>query len=365
MSNDDSLDAFLTADMPAEEKKNNKDTSLEDEFAKLLNDFINQDKPAAKPDNKKTEDSLDSFLESSGSGLDSFLTSSVVPSENTPAAQPQQTSFNAESVENAAQPTEVENLSGLEVQSVFAAPETAPENIQADDTAANRLKQEEQELARAVANFQDGIVAMADKKNLKVPDTDYKEDMLYPNYKPSIGKKIAQYLLACWDIMNKYDPENMKRLSKDAGDEEYLAFAETLNDTDMQLAIISYVEILINLEICEVSYEQKKEILQKNRIKRELYEEYMELQERKALFIKKLKEKDFPVDAERLIGNYFRVAQKDPDGSFNALVKNPAMFSPIEFEKIRPKFFGLIKVTPEDGIKANQKIGHFIKKLKV
>ena len=106
MSNDDSLDAFLTADMPAEEKKNNKDTSLEDEFAKLLNDFINQDKPAAKPDNKKTEDSLDSFLESSGSGLDSFLTSPVVPSENTPAAQPQQTSFNAESVENAAQPTE-------------------------------------------------------------------------------------------------------------------------------------------------------------------------------------------------------------------------------------------------------------------
>lgn len=102
------------------------------------------------------------------------------------------------------------------------------------------------------------------KKNLKVPDTDYKEDMLYPNYKPSIGKKIAQYLLACWDIMNKYDPENMKRLSKDAGDEEYLAFAETLNDTDMQLAIISYVEILINLEICEVSYEQKKKFCKKS-----------------------------------------------------------------------------------------------------
>lgn len=51
-----------------------------------------------------------------------------------------------------------------------------------------------------------------------------------------------------------------------------------------------------------------------------------------------MKEKDFPVDAERLIGNYFRVAQKDPDGSFNALVKNPAMFSPIEFEKSGPNF---------------------------
>lgn len=195
MSNDDSLDAFLTADMPAEEKKNNKDTSLEDEFAKLLNDFINQDKPAAKPDNKKTEDSLDSFLESSGSGLDSFLTSPVVPSENTPAAQPQQTSFNAESVENAAQPTEVENLSGLEVQSVSAAPETAPENIQADDTAANRLKQEEQELARAVANFQDGIVAMADKKILKYPVPITKKICCIRTISPVLAKKLPNI---CW-----------------------------------------------------------------------------------------------------------------------------------------------------------------------
>lgn len=195
MSNDDSLDAFLTADMPAEEKKNNKDTSLEDEFAKLLNDFINQDKPAAKPDNKKTEDSLDSFLESSGSGLDSFLTSPVVPSENTPAAQPQQTSFNAESVENAAQLTEVENLSGLEVQSVFAAPETAPENIQADDTAANRLKQEEQELARAVANFQDGIVAMADKKILKYPIPITKKICCIRTISPVLAKKLPNI---CW-----------------------------------------------------------------------------------------------------------------------------------------------------------------------
>lgn len=152
MSNDDSLDAFLTADMPADEKKKNKDTSLEDEFAKLLNDFINQDKPATKSGNKKTEESLDSFLESSGSGLDSFLASPVVSSENTPAAQPQQVSFKAELVENAAQPTEEEGLSGLITQPV-AAPEITPENIQADDTAANRLKQEEQELARARCQF--------------------------------------------------------------------------------------------------------------------------------------------------------------------------------------------------------------------
>ena len=239
------------------------------------------------------------------------------------------------------------------------------DETEAEETNEGGLKAEEQELARAVTNFKDGVEAMAGSKNLRMPQTDYTEDMLKPNYKPSTGKKIAQYLLDCWDIINKYDPENMKRLSPEATDEEYLSFAEGLNDTYMQLAIISYVEILINIEICEVSYEQKKELAVKNRIKRELYEEYMELQERKNLFIQKLKEKNFPIDADRLINNYFRAAQKDADGAFEALTKNPAMFAPIQFEKMRPKFFGLIKVTPEDGIKANQKIGAFIKKLKV
>lgn len=358
--NETSLDAFITTTAPepqqnTENPQNNASESinLEEEFAKLLNDFIGQDSQSAKrnePAPQENSSGLDSFITpqnnnvasaaqptSSGAGLDSFITPSA------PAA------------------TKTNNA---DLNSFV----TETSNSISNTTAATEnssLKPEEFELARAISNFQDGVYSLASKKNLKVPETDYTEEMLRPNYKPSVGKKIAQYMLKCWDIINKADPENMKRLSKNATDEEYLAFAETLNNTDMQLAIISYVEILINLEICEVKYEQKKEIMQKNRIKKELYEEYMELQERKALFIKKLKEKDFPIDAERLINNYFRVAQKDPDGSFEALTKNPAMFSPIEFDKIRPKFFGLIKVTPEDGIKANQKIGKFIKNLKV
>lgn len=355
-----SLDDFLNQNT---EKKEEPSTTvkIEDEFAKLLNDFINQDKEAASPQKEeKKEETLDSFLSEAGSGLDSFITPSEDPKQaeanvSSVAMQPEQNN-----AENSVSQETINNLSDLaSLQNITLEKQTVtPEE-------KNKLKDEEKELARAVTNFRDGIVAMAEKKNLKTPDTDYTEDMLYPNYKPSVGKKIAQYLLNCWDILNKYDPENMKKLSKDASDEEYLTFAESLSDTDMQLAIISYVEILINLEICEVSYEQKKEIVQKNRIKRELYEEYMELQERRALFIKKLKEKKFPINAEKLIGNYFKAAQKDAEGAYKALTKNPAMFSPIEFDKIHPKFFGLIKVTPEDGIKANQKIGEFIKKLKV
>lgn len=348
--NDMSLDSFISTPETKAQTENVAETvNLEDEFAKLLNDFIGQDNktpPVAAtepqgldsfitPTNVAKEDKAQKTTSSASEGLDSFIT---------PTA-PQTAAHSTEGV--------------AETSTVPAAGSGATEN------ETNGLKAEEYELARAMSNFQDGIYSIADKKNLKVPQTEYTEEMLKPNYKPSVGKKIAQYLLDCWDLINKADPENIKRLPKNANDEEYLAFAETLSDTDMQLAIISYVEILINLEICEVKYEQKKEIMQKNKIKKELYEEYKELQERKALFIQKLKEKNFPINVERLINNYFRVAQKDPDGSFEALTKNPAMFSPIEVDKIRPKFFGLIKVTPEDGIKANQKIGKFIKNLKV
>lgn len=353
--NDNSLDSFLTTEndiKPEAAQQTGSEEKVEDEFARLLNDFIQQGNSASAPSSTKEEaETLEAFTDNSDeSGLDGFITegaSSAWQGETTSAA--------------------AEDVDGLNSFISEQSPEEENKNQKESDDSEDDgcLKAEEKELARAVSNFQDGIYALADKKNFKLPETDYNENMLLPNYKPSVGKKIAQYLLACWDIVTKYDPENMKNLAQDATDEQYLAFAETLNDTDLQLSVISYVEILINLEICEVSYEQKKEILQKNRIKKELYEEYMELQERKALFIKKVKEKNFPIDADKLIGNYFRVAQKDPDGAFEALTKNPAMFSPIEFEKIHPKFFGLIKVTPEDGIKANQRIGAFIKKLKV
>ena len=328
----DGLEVFLnTGNTEDNEKKNNEisneeghSENIENEFAELLNSFVNSE---SLPEKNKQDAELDDFVSSiqttdvEKESLDSLFTPTTQPTKSEEANKP--------AVEE------------------------------------KKLKQEELDLARSISNFQDAIITMADKKNFKVPETDYNEEMLFPNYKPSIGKKIATYLLGCWDIVCRYDPENMKRLPKDANDEEYLTFAEGLNDTDLQLAIISYVEILINIETCEFLYKQKLEVIQKNRVKKELYQEYVELQERKALFIKKLKEKKFPIDVDRLINNYFRAAQNDASGAFDALVKNPAMFSPIDFDQIKPKFFGLIKVTPEDGIKANQKIGDYIKKLKV
>lgn len=388
--NENGLDAFLSTNEPSAPKENTptvqqeakpaETVSLEDEFTRLLNDFIS-DNSNSTTDEPQVQSAPSEPAESTGSELDGFMTEENTPQEggldSFASSEPNSgglDNFGSSSSDSggldgfvSSEQDEQQSLSDFQDTDTGELLDTlvSPTEESDENTEEGGLKAEEQELARAISNFKDGIEAMASSKNLKMPQTDYEETMLIPNYKPSVGKKIAQYLLDCWDIINKYDPENMKKLPPDAGDEEYLSFAEGLSDTYMQLAIISYVEILINLEICETSYEQKKEIAIKNRIKRELYEEYMELQERKRLFIEKLKEKNFPIDADKLINNYFRAAQKDPDGSFEALTKNPAMFSPIQFEKMHPRFFGLIKVTPEDGIKANQKIGAFIKKLKV
>ena len=351
------LDAFISKEAP--KQSSGLDDFLAQEETKQaggLDDFITQEET-------KQAGGLDDFITQEetkqSSGLDDFIT--------------QEETKQAGGLDDFITQEEPQASTGLEE---FITPEIAssqngmfkdvsPVYTKKMSTVQTTLKQEEFELSRAVANFQDGIRAISKKKNLVVPKTDYNETMLQPNYKPSVGKKIATHLLECWDLLNKYDPENMQRLPNNASDEQFLVFAESLKDTHLQLVIISYVEILINLEICEVKYAQKKEIITKNRIKKELYEEYMRLQERKNIFIKKLKEQNFPIDVDKLMNNYFRAAQKDTKGAFNALTKNPAMFSPIQFEKIKPRFFGLIKVTPEDGIKMNQKIGEFIKKLKV
>ena len=195
------------------------DVNLEDEFAKLLENFISGDSKASE------DNTLDSFItpteppqskatkSTSMPSLDSFVTESSIDDaeldeifkDNTPQEKQEENIFS--------------DIKSLETQTF------TDEQI--------KLKPEELELSTSFFNFREGILALANKKNLKTPKLDYKDEQLYPNYKPSIGKKIAQYLLSGWDILNRVDPENMKKLDPKATDEEYLIFAEQLIDTDI------------------------------------------------------------------------------------------------------------------------------------
>lgn len=227
------------------------------------------------------------------------------------------------------------------------------------------LGSDETELAQAYDNFLGAVSAMAAIRDIPLPDFIFRKRMLVPNYKPSTGRKIGEDASLCWDIMLMSFPEKLSSLKPNATDEEFLNFAEGVSDQNLQLAIISYVEILIDIENCEISYEAKRLKAQRRRIEKALYDEYQRRKERKQKFVEAVQKRKFPVDAERLIGNYFKTAQKDAEGAYEALTKNPAVYAPIETDKIKPRFFGLIKPTPKDGIRENFRLGRFLKYLRV
>ncbi len=246
-----------------------------------------------------------------------------------------------------------------------------PEDLNSDSTLTDEddkeisfLKKNEKALFKAYRNYKDAIDILADDFHLKTPVFRLEANMLYPNYKPSTGKMIAEDTVRGWDVMIKSHPEIKEKINPNASDEEILTTAESCDDDALQFALISYVEILIEMEGCEISYKERKLKHEKKKLEREIYEEHQKRIARINRYIEAIKEKNFPVDAERLVKNYFKTAQKDADGAYKVLTQNPAVFAPIDFSKIKPRFFGLIKVKPQDGIRINRLIGDFLKKLK-
>lgn len=227
------------------------------------------------------------------------------------------------------------------------------------------LGSDESELAQAFINFQTSVNKLSAEILKQKFECSFVIDDLYPNYKPSVGRLISADVVNGWLLLSKMFPNDIGKFSPSSSDEEFLNFAEKLNNQDLQLAVISYVEVLIDMESCELSYQARLIKYRESHIKRIMYEEYLARKERQKKFVEAVKKRNFPIDAERLISNYFRVAQKDFDGAYKALTTNPAIFAPIDFSKIKPRFFGLIKVTPKDGIRLNIQIGKFLKKLKV
>ena len=74
-----------------------------------------------------------------------------------------------------------------------------------------------------------------------------------------------------------------------------------------------------------------------------MYEEHQARVERSQRYIEAIRKKEFPIDAERLVKNFFKTSNKDAEGAYKMLTNNPATFAPIEINKIKPRLFGLIK----------------------
>ena len=237
------------------------------------------------------------------------------------------------------------------------------EDVDIDDTLSSQKKTDVVH-DKAYRNFEDALNMIAKDNNLSFRKFRLQPMDLTPHYKPSRGKIIAEDFEKGWDVLIKAYPDIVGQISLQSTDEQLLDFAEKLQDDTLQFAIISYVESLLEMEGCEIAYKERKLKREKKRLEREIYLQHQRRINLMNKYIEAINKKKFPIDADRLVKNYFKTARKDADGAYKVLTNNPAVFAPIQVDKIKPRFFGLIKVKPQDGIRMNRIIGAFLKKLK-
>lgn len=239
-------------------------------------------------------------------------------------------------------------------------------SLHTKDDFVHNLYNEERQLYEAYLNFANSVTAMAEQQDeFEAPFFSFEAKQLYPRFRPSRGRLLNLDVLSGWEFMLKAQPVRLSSLPPKPSDEQLLSFAEKCTDENLQLAVISYVEILIEMEGCEISYNLRKAKHDKRKLERQIYLDHQARKEKIKKYIEAIQEKNFPVDAERLVNNYFKTAKKDPDGARKILENNPATYAPIQVDKIEPRFFGMIKPKPEGGIRINKELGEFFKKLKI
>lgn len=252
-----------------------------------------------------------------------------------------------------------------ELEELKSAQKPLPQYPEDEEETINNLYPEERQLYNAYHNFRIGVINVAAKAELPIPEFEFKAERLYPRFRPGKIQTLNQDIFKSWETLVIAQPVRLSSLPENPSDEQILNFAEKTTDENLQNALISYVEILIELDSCEIAYNLRKAKAQKRKIEKQIYEERQRHQERMKEYIAAIKEQNFPIDAERLVTNFFKTMRKDPDSAQKILETNPATYAPIEIEKIPPRFFGMIKAKPEDGIRVNKEIGKFLKNLKV
>ena len=299
------------------------DTFSSDDFDKLLDDFIAQ----------QLQDTEDSLAE---------LNDKSTPQETTG-----EETYTSEDIENKSEEASMYDI----VDSFY-------------DPDAQNLALEEKRLFDAYRGFVLSVTDCGKNAEVSIPEFTLKAKNLLPRFRPSRTEKILNKdIMSGWDVLIAAQPIRLSSLPPNASDEQILAFAEKTTDKHLQLALISYVETLIEIEACEIAYNMRRVKYEKHKIEKKIFEEQQNRRDKMRNYIKAIREKNFPIDAEMLVNNFFKTFRKDPEGAKKMLENNPATFAPIQIDKIPSRFFGMIKAKPEDGKKVNKKLGKFLKNL--
>ena len=132
-----------------------------------------------------------------------------------------------------------------------------------------------------------------------------------------------------------------------------------------QQILISYILIMLDMQIIN----EKLDLMDVEDEQKRIIEEIRETEDGeralKQRFIQAIERRHFPVNARKLINNYFNLSRKEPDKAYHTLITNPLFFSPIQMERLPKKFFGLIKPGPKDAAAVNKRLASYLKSLKV
>ena len=213
--------------------------------------------------------------------------------------------------------------------------------------------------------FIESVAKCAKSHEIEMPNLYFSTSDITPRFSPRRTKNLKSDILACWDILLTTEKDYLAQLPYNPTDEQILNFAEKISAPNLQLSLISYVENLIEIESCENAYNIRRVKYEKHKIEKQLYEEQQRIIAQKRAYIKAIKGKNFPIDADLLVNNFFKASNKDPENAAKILGNNPAVFAPIQVDKLPNHFFGLIKAKPSDGKIVNKKIGKFLAGLKV
>lgn len=227
------------------------------------------------------------------------------------------------------------------------------------------LAMEERRLYNAMINLMKSSIDCAKEADIEIKKFTFDITNIIPRFSPKKTKNLKENILYAWDLLIQSQPERLSSLPSNPSDEQILSYAEKTTNKNLMMALISYVESLIEIDSCEIAYNLRKVKYKKYKIEKRIYEEEINRREKMRLYIQELKKENFPIDEELLVTNYFKTVRKDPEGAKKMLEVNPATFAPIQIDKLPDKFFGLVKAKPEDGKKVNKKIGKFLKNLKV
>ncbi len=235
----------------------------------------------------------------------------------------------------------------------------------AEDEEVKKLAEEEKRLFTSYKEFVESVGKCAASHDIAMPELHFTSADLMPRFKPSRTDNLKHDIFSCWDVLISSETEYLSQLPYNPTDEQILNFAERISAPNLQLSLISYVEILIETEACEAAYNLRRVKYQKHKIEKALYEEQQRILAKKRAYAEAIREKSFPIDADLLVTNFFKASSKDPENAARLLENNPAVFAPIQVDKLPSRFFGLIKAKPSDGKIVNKKIGKFLSQLKV